>query len=130
MPQLGIFWVCNGQVFGRARPLAEGCERWPGLLDSPDDHIAVWEDRTLKKAHPDLASLDYTEVPRGRVIFSIKDNRAIIYLDEVLSSAAVRKRIRVFFGLHSTPVTWEGDPHYTTDPQKLDAIFEREFSRD
>lgn len=130
MPQLGIFWVFNGQVIGRARPLGEGCERWPGLLDSPDDHITLWENRTLKKAHHHRAPSDYTEVPRGRVIFSTKENRAIIYLDELLSSAAVRKRIREFFDLQSTPVTWKQDPHYTTDPQKLNAIFEQDLSRD
>lgn len=127
MPKLGIFWVYNGKVFGRARPLAEGCERWPGLLDSPDDHMTLWEDRAFKKAHLHSAPADYTEVPRGRVIFSTKDNRAIIYLDETLSSAAARKRIRAFFDLESTPVTWKSDPHYTTDPEKLDAIFEEEF---
>ena len=49
MPELGIFWVFDTQVFGRARPLAEGYERWPGLLDSPDDHIDLWEDRALQK---------------------------------------------------------------------------------
>jgi hypothetical protein len=130
MPQLGIFWAFNGEVIGRARPLAEGCERWPGLLDSPDDHMTLWDDPTLKKAHLHLAPSDYTEVPRGRVIFSTKENRAIIYLDEALSSTAVRKRIRAFFDLQSTPVTWKGDPHYTTDPQKLDAIFEEEFPSD
>ena len=130
MPQLGIFWVLNDQVIGRARTLGEGCERWPGLLDSPDDHISLWEDPAFKKAHLHLAPSDYTEVPRGRVIFSIKDNRANIYLDETLSSAAVRKRIRAFFELQSTPVTWKRDPHYTTDPQKLNAIFGPNFSRD
>lgn len=130
MPQLGIFWVFSGQVIGRARPLEEGCERWPGLLDSPDDHIALWEDRAFQKAHLHLAPSDYTEVPRGRVIFSTKDHCAIIYLDEALSGAAVRKRIRAFFDLQSTPVSWKGDPHYTTDPQKVDVIFEQEFSRE
>jgi hypothetical protein len=130
MPQLGIFWVFNGQVIGRPRPLCEGCERWPGLLDSPDDHITIWEDRALKKTHPALAALDYTEVPRGRVIFSTKDTRAIIYLDEALSSTSVKRRIRAFFDLRSTPVTWERDPHYTTDPKKLDALFEQEFPRE
>lgn len=115
-------------MIGRARPVTEGCERCPRLLDSPDDHVAVWEDRALKKAHPELAHLDYTEVPRGRVVFSTKDQCAIIYLDEALSILAVRKRILAFLDLQSMPVTWEKDPHYTTDKQKLDALSKREFS--
>lgn len=78
MPKLGIFWVFNDHVIGRARPLAEGCERWPGLLDSPVDHMTLWEDRALKESHCHLAPADYTEVPRGRVIFSTKANEAII----------------------------------------------------
>lgn len=130
MPRLGIFWVFHGSVFGRARPLTEGCERWPGLLDSPDDHITIWEDRTLKKPSASLAHMDYTEVPRGRVIFSTKKNRAIIYRDGSLSSPTVKKRIRAFFDLQSTPVVWERDPHYTTDKHKLEDLFDEELSRE
>ncbi len=60
----------------------------------------------------------------------MKDNRAIIYLDESLANAPIRKRIKAFFDLQSTAVTWERDPHYTTDPRKLDDLFEEDFSRD
>jgi len=125
MPQLGIFWVYQGQVFGRARGLAEGEESRPGLLDSPDDHASLWKNTELQKAAP--AHLEYTDAPRGRVIFSTGDQRAIIYLDAALSGAAVRKRIRSFFDLADTPVTWREDPHYTTDARNLKALLDREF---
>lgn len=115
-------------MFGRARPLGEGCERWPGLLDSPDDHITLWDDPSLQKPAKALGGRDYTEVPRGRVIFSTKDDCAIIYLDESLAGAAVRQRIRAFFDLLSSKVTWQHDPHYTTDPRKLDDLFGQELA--
>lgn len=122
-PMLGIFWVHRGQVFGRARPLSEGCERWPGLLDSPDDHMTVWEDSSLLAPFPELRGRDYTEVPRGRVIFNTTTATATIYLDDALSGRSVRDRIRAFFHLAATRVVWAGDPHYTTDHTKLDEIF-------
>jgi len=123
MPQLGIFWVYQERVFGRARALADGEESQPGLLDSPDNHVSLWED-ALK---PVPAHLEYTDVPRGRVVFSTKDQRAIIYLDASLSREAVRKRILAFFDLANTPVTWREDPHYTTDARELKAMLDREF---
>jgi len=128
MPQLGIFWVYQGQVFGRARALAAGEESRSGLLDSPDDHTSLWENPELQKPAP--AHLEYTEVPRGRVVFSTEEQRAIIYLDASLSGTAVRKRIRSFFDLADTPVSWKEDPHYTTDARKLKAMLDREFGDD
>ncbi|MGB0580685.1 MAG: hypothetical protein ACPGVU_13360 [Limisphaerales bacterium] len=125
MPQLGIFWVYQRQVFGRARALADGEESQPGLLDSPDDHVSLWEDPTMQMPVP--VHLEYTDVPRGRVVFSTKDRRAIIYLDASLSDVAVRKRIRSFFDVTDIPVTWKEDPHYTTDARKLKAMLDREF---
>jgi hypothetical protein len=125
MPQLGIFWVYQERVFGRARALADGEESQPGLLDSPDDHASLWEETALQKPVP--AHLEYTDMPRGRVVFSTEDQCAIIYLDAALSDAAVRKRIRSFFDLTDTPVTWKEDPHYTTDARQLKAMLDREF---
>ena len=43
MTKVGLFWVYKGVVFGRARPLAEGEEGIGGLVDSPDNHVDVWE---------------------------------------------------------------------------------------
>ncbi len=125
MPQLGIFWVYQERVIGRARALADGDESRPGLLDSPDDHVSLWENAELRK--PARLHSEYFDVPRGRVVFSTEEHRAIIYLDASLSGTAVRKRILSFFDLADTPVTWKEDPHYTTDVRKLRAMLDREF---
>ena len=108
MPQLGIFWVYLGQVFGRARALADGDESRPGLLDSPDDHVSLWENAELRK--PARLHSEYFDVPRGRVVFSTEEHRAIIYLDASLSGTAVRKRILSFFDLGGHTGHVEGGP--------------------
>ncbi len=128
MPKIGIFWVFNKKVLGKTRTLAEGCKSGEGLLDSPDGHCDVW-DESIQRMDPGLRHLDYTEVPRGRVIFSTKDRQAIIYLDETLTAPAIRKRIGAFFDLQNTDVTWKQGRHYTTNAQKIDALFEAEFPR-
>ena len=42
MAKVGIFWVYNGKVIGKARDINEGV-RAAGRIDSPDDHSKAWE---------------------------------------------------------------------------------------
>ncbi|OYV75645.1 MAG: hypothetical protein B7Z66_12160 [Chromatiales bacterium 21-64-14] len=95
---IGIFWVYRDTVLGRARPLAEGEENIPGLLDSPDAHGDVWEAPTgPSRAFPELRALGYEQVPRGRVWYDTRRQRPIVYLDRVLLAAAHKTRIAAFF---------------------------------
>lgn len=123
MPHIGIFWVHNGHVFGKARGLSEGIQTLPNCLDSPDDHVSVWEISALRKNYPDLRDSEYFDVPRGRVIFNTKTETAIIYLDKFLSSRCARDQILEFFDLTASKISWKNDSHYTTDPKQLDRLF-------
>ena len=44
MTKIGVFWVFNGVVFGKAVELAQGIEGVPGLIDCDDNHADVWDD--------------------------------------------------------------------------------------
>ena len=115
-----------GVIFGRAIDLVDGDERAGRRLDSADDHYRLWDDDALKKPSG-LKHFDYTEIPRGRVMFSIDETMPIVYLDEVLCGDDSKAAIKSYFELGDGPIRWELDPHYTTDPEKLQQLLDREF---
>jgi hypothetical protein len=120
MAKIGIFWVWKGVVLGRARNQDEGEEGVPGLVDSPDSHVDLWPAITLDAYQfPALMNIAYEYVPRGRVLYDKNQDLSIVYLDSTLDTAKARKAIAKFFDLDLANVTWESDPHYMTDPNRL-----------
>ena len=100
MMKIGVFWVYRGAVFGKARPISEGQEGVKGLVDSPDDHVTVWEGPNgYRQNFPELRSV------------------------ESLNRPAVRELIAYFFGFDPNIARWMSDIHYTTHPAELEDIF-------
>jgi hypothetical protein len=125
MTKIGIFWVYKNTVIGKARELSESQETVPGMLDSPDSHVDVWEDdATIAARFPELRDVEYQDVPRGRVVYATADDQAIVYMDARLQSAKIRRAIANFFDLADAATTWESDTHYTTDPNRIREMFD------
>lgn len=126
MAKIGIFWIYKDQVVGKARALAEGEENVPGLIDSPDSHVVLWE-QTLgfHKRFPELLDIDYQQVPRGRVLFDRKLGKAVVYMDKVLHIAKHKAALSQFFQLDAATTIYRTDDHYTTD-EFFDADFDDE----
>lgn len=124
MTKIGVFWVFNGVVFGKAVELAQGIEGVPGLIDCDDNHADVWEiEHPWATISPSLANVEYQDTPRGRLLFSTKQERLLVYLDKALMSSACRLKISQFFGFKLNDVIWRSDAHYTTAKNDLDALF-------
>lgn len=124
MPKIGIFWFYKDTVLGRAVPLEEGMENVPGIIDSPDSHADYWENNpSFVAILPELSGVDYDTIPRGRVLFSKVDGRAIVYMDPALNSQRIKRLIAGFFGLHHARVAWRKDLHYTTDRKTINSFF-------
>lgn len=122
---IGIFWVHKGTVFGKARAVTEGEEHAPGIIDSPDNHADFWDsDKDYTSLFPDLRFSEYMDVPRGRVVFSVKDHRAVVYMDRALFSDAIKQQVRIFFHLEDDAVVWRTDLHYTTSVDEIDHLFD------
>lgn len=122
--KIGVFWVYQGAVFGKARPVSEGQEGVIGLVDSPDDHVTVWEGPNgYGQKFPELRSVEYQEIPRGRVLFQRDRSIPLVYLDKSLNRPAVRELIANFFGFDSNTARWRSDIHYTTHSGDLKDIF-------
>ncbi|MCK5681239.1 hypothetical protein KAI46_10570 [bacterium] len=122
--KIGIFWVFKNRVIGKVCELEDGQENVPGLIDSPDSHIELWEqDPGFVIPFPELKGSEYQNVPRGRVIYSIKTKKVTVYMDKVLHTNGTREIISVFFQLVGTDVAWKTDDHYTTQSHEIDDLF-------
>ena len=125
MAKIGIFWVYRDTVIGKAIDSIEGDEFIAGRIDSPNTHIKLWEeDPGFINPFSELRGSDYQTVPRGRVLFSPVQNLHIIFMDKVLFNKSTKQKIRSFFEIDNTKVSWNTDPHYTTELSDLDKCFD------
>ena len=127
---IGIFWGYQGVIFGAKQPLSEGDSALPGFIDSTFAHVDVWEiPLAVKTQCPELRSMEYQDIPRGRVVFKgiptqIKNGKYIIYLDQCLLNESYKQGILQYFELQDKNVVWRMDAHYTTNPDTLAALFD------
>ena len=107
MAEIGIFWVYRNRVIGKSLALNEGVENLSGLIDSPDSHFQLWEhDNNFVIPFPELESVEYQKIPRGRVLFDRVNQKPIIYMDRSLFNEETKLLIREFFDLDAEKRLW------------------------
>lgn len=120
---IGIFWVYKDTVIGRTCSIELGSQSVPGLIDSDFSHYELWENgSSLLKKYPELIGTEYQVYPRGRVIYSLKDKKYLVYLDRTLMTDSIKKLIREFFSLEGKRVKWLQDPHYVTFDEDINCL--------
>jgi hypothetical protein len=131
-PKVGIFWLYKNGIISFMADMrtAPAVTEWK---DSPFDHFNKWDE--VVKMYPELAKLDYVDVPRGRVLFNIK--RKIF---RVLSSSAVVAnkgdlvKIGREFSLPPNATEVMVDAHYEMTPafdyDEFDDELENQFDSD
>ncbi|ENU33879.1 hypothetical protein [Acinetobacter parvus] len=112
MMKIGIFWYDKNQVIGIAHNFVLSDVDSLGLIDSSYTHVEYWE--ILRYQFDHLKYLEYEEMPRGRVIFNIKMNQTIVYMDAKLFKKPIAQKVASFFDLDFEQVKWKKDPHYYT----------------
>lgn len=110
--KIGIFWYFKNRVIGIAHHFNQSDQDSIGLIDSTYTHVEYWE--TLKHSFPNLQEFEYEEIPRGRVIYNAKKQKAYVYMDAKLLKTAIAKQVAEFFELDFESVIWMKDPHYKT----------------
>lgn len=120
--RIGIFWFIDGEVQGRARPVAQGETHVAGIYDSPDTHAQFWEEN-LKGLDLAIHREPYFAFPRGRVVYRVTDHCYVVHMDRVLFTPLAKTAIAAFFTLAQSKVLWRRDSHYTTDPGEVDQLF-------
>jgi hypothetical protein len=68
--------------------------------------------------------LEYEQIPRGRVVFLDSEDRFCIYMDKKLHHQRIKQLLVKSFSLPKGRTAFLTDPHYTTDAQELDRLFE------
>ncbi|MFT4805761.1 MAG: hypothetical protein ACI9YE_002987 [Psychroserpens sp.] len=83
------------------------------MLDSPFEHISEWENKCIYLPDfKELASTEYQEFPRGRIVYSTVMQKATIYMDSSLFVKKHKTALIDYFGLVDCPVVWKKDSHY------------------
>ena len=120
-PKVGIFWIYNGRLLKAAVAVADGLP-YGDAVHSQFDHVEFWPE--LQRRIPALRDLEYEQVPRGRVVFQGTENRFCVYMDKKLHRQHIKRVILNEFSLPRSRTDFLTDPHYTTDADELDQLFE------
>lgn len=120
-PQVGIFWWRDGQLLASSCAVEQG-EAAGEWVNGRRDHVTFWP--VLQRQFPNLRSIEYEDVPRGRVIYCRSSKVFKVYMDAKLFTRPIKRVIRVRFGLAAAKVRFGKDPHYTTDPNAIEQLFE------
>jgi hypothetical protein len=83
------------------------------MVDSPFQHITEWESRCIYLPDfKELASTEYQELPRGRIVYSTATKMATIYMDSSLFREKYKEQLVRYFHLAECPIIWKKDSHY------------------
>jgi hypothetical protein len=118
-PSIGIFWRVNSVLVIDRSILDEG-EPYGDCITHAAGHYERWEDWRAQGAEqlrasgfPDrIASTEYDEWPRGRIVYETLAQRFVLYADRRLQTPGVIDALKTAFGLHEAKVIVMSDPHY------------------
>lgn len=118
-PAVGIFWRVAG-VLVVDRSTLDNAEPYGDCMTHAAGHYDRWQEwqalggagRALA-GYPDrIASTEYDEWPRGRIVYETPARRFILYADRRLQQPAIIDALKTAFGLHQAEVIVRGDSHY------------------
>jgi hypothetical protein len=108
-PQVGILWLWEGRLILHAMPLTKA-ERWGRYLNAIG-HERHWERLQIAGEVP--GDIEYTEPPRGRVVYDTISRKYFLYADICIRSRSeLITGIIQRLGLLAETVDISGDEHY------------------
>ena len=109
MIKVGIFWVINSKTYCKFQYKREQMpSQKENIIDSSYSHFNEWDNlcsRACKNA-------DFATFPRGRVMYDVKNNEHIVYVDECITCGEL-KRVVQLFEISKYRIAF--DEHYTCD---------------
>ena len=82
-PCVGIFWSFEGRLIIDSTPLS-AAELYGETLTHPAGHIDHWTALQQRGAVP--RDVEYEEPPRGRVVYSKRDERFLLWADRCIAN--------------------------------------------
>jgi hypothetical protein len=116
---VGIFWRVNG-VLVIDRSTLDEAEPYGDCIGHAAGHHERWEEwQALGAAglaangYPDrIASTEYDQWPRGRIVYETQAQRFVLYADRRLQKPHVVDALKTAFGLSEAKVIVRNDSHY------------------
>ena len=118
-PCVGLFWRVGACLLVDRTPL-ESAEPYGDRLTHFTGHYEFWEAlrakglRGLRAASypPEMATTEYDEWPRGRVVYEAPEARFAVYADRRLKAPAIIGAVVLAFGLDASRYEVRSDSHY------------------
>lgn len=112
--ECGIFWLSmTNQVIKYSLPMLD-TPRDHDISDVNLSHFSYWN--SLQKNTGKYKELEYTDLRRGRVIYSIPQGKFIVLTKQsVIDSQPLKDIIIKSFNLPRNNVIWRQDKHYEFD---------------
>jgi hypothetical protein len=126
MPEVGIFWLIDNKLVADSFPWRQADVNG-GFYSGKNDHAAFWT--TLQRLRPQWQGKEYTDFPRGRVLFDSMEAVFFVYPSQaIVNSPDLRKMISRSFKLPLAATKFTADYHYEDlIPPMLDEDFDGSF---
>lgn len=119
IPSVGIFWRV-GDILIIDRSTLDEAERYGDCMTHAAGHYERWQEwqalgslRLASSGYPALiASSEYDEWPRGRIVYEILGRRFVLYADKRLQKPVIIEALKDAFGLNDAKVSVMSDQHY------------------
>jgi hypothetical protein len=123
MPEVGIFWLVDNKLVADSIPCRQA-DLHGGFYSGKNDHAVFW--RTLQRLLPQWQGKDYTDFPRGRVLFDSMEAVFLVYSSQgIVNSPDLKKMILTEFKLPLAATKFTADYHYEdVIPPMLDEDFD------
>ena len=112
----GIFWCYGDRIVAldALRDVQEADST--GWLDCPWQHASHWFNAlTDAGLASELMHVEYDQLLRGRLLYSVSEGRHVVYSDMTVLSGVQKESIRERFGLEVSRLIFRHDAHYTID---------------
>jgi hypothetical protein len=123
MPEVGIFWLIDNKLVADSFPWRQADVNG-GFYSGKNDHAVFW--RTLQRLRPQWQGKEYTDFPRGRVLFNSMEAVFLVYSSRgIVNSSDLKKMILTEFKLPLAATKFTADYHYEdVIPPMLDEDFD------
>jgi|WetSurMetagenome_2_1015567.scaffolds.fasta_scaffold299083_2 hypothetical protein len=109
-PHVGIFFYVDRALHIESTPLAQAERRGEDFLIHPGDHASYW-DMALRSAMPEHKLKSYDFFPRGRVAYSVRDDRFLLFHDICIPERRIAKVMEIM-NLPRSQTKIDLDSHY------------------
>jgi len=118
-PAVGIFWrvedtlVIDRSTLDAAEPYGDCLTHAAGHYDRWEEWRALSRVQRTSAGYPErIASSEYDQWPRGRIVYEKLDRRFVLYADRRLQQPEIVDVLIATFGLRDAEVVVKSDSHY------------------